>query len=115
MILTINEYTLLKRRAKVNILQSFFLFFILYLFYNVDLLKNCDDIKLRTSIIDFVNDVNILTYNDSTKRNCKKVEKYITNTRNDAKRMIRASTSTNASSYISIKYHANTICNKKSS
>ena len=73
-ILTINEYTLLERRAKVNISQNSSLSFILYLFYNVDLLKNCDDIRLRTSIIDFVNDVNILTYNDSTKRNCEKLK-----------------------------------------
>ena len=73
--LTIDEYTLLERRAKVNISQSSSLSSILYLFYNVDLLKNCDDIRLRTSIIDFVNDVNILTYNDSTKRNCEKLKK----------------------------------------
>ena len=57
-----------------NISQSSFLSFILYLFYNVDLLKNYDDIRLHTSIIDFVNDVNILTYNDSTKRNCEKLK-----------------------------------------
>ena len=72
--LTINEYTLLDRRAKVNISQNSFLSFILYLFYNVDLLKNYDDIRLRTSIIDFVNDVNILIYSDSTKRNCEKLK-----------------------------------------
>ena len=72
--LTINEYTLLERRAKVNISQSSSLSSILYLFYNVDLLKNCDDIRLHTSIIDFVNDVNILTYNNSTKRNCEKLK-----------------------------------------
>ena len=71
----INEYTLLERRAKVNISQSSSLFFILYLFYNVDLLKDYDDIRLRTSIIDFVNDVNILIYNDSTKRNYEKSKK----------------------------------------
>ena len=71
-ILMINKYTLLERRTKVNISQNSSLSFILYLFYNVDLLKNCDDIKLRTSIIDFVNNVNILTYNDFTKRNCEK-------------------------------------------
>ena len=70
----INEYTLLERRAKVNISQNLFLSFILYLFYNVDLLKNYDDVKLRTSIIDFMNDMNILIYNDSTKRNCEKLK-----------------------------------------
>ena len=72
--LMIKEYTLFERRTKVNISQSSSLSSILYLFYNVDLLKNCDDIKLRTSIIDFVNDVNILTYSDSTKRNCEKLK-----------------------------------------
>ena len=60
---------------KSKYIANFFLSFILYLFYNVDLLKNCDDIKLRTSIIDFINDVNILTYNDSTKRSCEKLKK----------------------------------------
>ena len=110
--LTINEYTLFERRAKVNISQNFFLFFILYLFYNVDLLRNYNDIKLHTSIIDFVNDVNILTYNDSTKRNCEKLKKYIVNARNNAKRMIRASKSTSASSYTLTNHNVDTICNK---
>ena len=114
-ILTIDEYTLLERRAKIYISQNFSLSFILSFFYNVDLLKNCDDIKIHTSIIDFVNDVNILTYNDSTKRNCEKLKKNIANARNDAKRIIRASTSTNANSYILAKHHANTICSKESS
>jgi len=44
---------------------------ILYLFYNVNLLKACDDIKLRTSFTDFVNDINILIYKEFMKRNCK--------------------------------------------
>jgi len=44
---------------------------ILYLFYNVNLLKVCDDIRLRTSFTDFVNDVNILIYKKFMKCNCK--------------------------------------------
>jgi len=44
---------------------------ILYLFYNANLLKACDDIKLRISFTNFVNDVNILIYKESTKHNCK--------------------------------------------
>ncbi len=44
---------------------------ILYLFYNANLLKACDNIKLKTSFINFVNDVNILTYKEFIKRNCK--------------------------------------------
>lgn len=72
--LMIDEYTLSKWQTEVRILQDSFLSLILYLFYNVNLLENCDDIRLHTSITDFVNDVNILTYSDSTERNCKKLK-----------------------------------------
>jgi len=44
---------------------------ILYLFYNANLLKVCDDIKLRINFTDFVNDVNILIYKEFMKHNCK--------------------------------------------
>ena len=44
---------------------------ILYLFYNVNLLKACDNIRLRISFTDFVNNVNILTYKKFMKCNCK--------------------------------------------
>jgi hypothetical protein len=67
----INNYTTTKRDMNVNISQDFSLLLILYLFYNVNLLETCDDIKLRISSTRFVNDVNILIYKESTKRNCK--------------------------------------------
>ncbi len=35
-ILIIEDYIIKKQEAKVNILQDFFLFLILYLFYNID-------------------------------------------------------------------------------
>ncbi len=44
---------------------------ILYLFYNANLLKACDNIKLKTNFINFVNDINILTYKEFMKCNCK--------------------------------------------
>ena len=44
---------------------------ILYLFYNTNLLEACDDIKLRINFTDFVNDINILTYKEFMKHNCK--------------------------------------------
>jgi len=44
---------------------------ILYLFYNVNLLEACDDIKLKTNFINFMNDVNILIYKKFIKCNCK--------------------------------------------
>jgi len=48
---------------------------ILYLFCNANLLKACDDIRLKISFTDFVNDVNILTYEEFMKRNCKVLNK----------------------------------------
>ncbi len=44
---------------------------ILYLFYNANLLEACDDIKLRINFTDFVNDINILTYKEFIKCNCR--------------------------------------------
>jgi Reverse transcriptase (RNA-dependent DNA polymerase) len=46
---------------------------ILYLFYNADLLESCESLRLRTSTTGFIDDVNILTYSESTEQNCKKL------------------------------------------
>ncbi len=56
----IDDYTMMKCSVNINISQDSSLSSILYLFYNANLLKACDNIKLRTSFTDFVNDVNIL-------------------------------------------------------
>ncbi len=60
-----------KCSVNINISQDFSLLLILYLFYNANLLKACDNIKLRTNFIDFVNDINILTYEKFMKCNCR--------------------------------------------
>jgi len=67
----INDYMTMKCSMNINILQSSSLSLILYLFYNVNLLEAYNDIKLRTSFINFMNDINILTYKEFTKCNCK--------------------------------------------
>ncbi len=69
--ITINDYMTMKRSVNVNISQNSSLSSILYLFYNVNLLKACDNIRLRTSFIDFINDVNILIYKKFMKCNCR--------------------------------------------
>ena len=69
--LIIEDYMITKRKINVYISQSSSLFLILYFFYNANLLKLCKNVKLRFNIIEFVNDINILMYNKSTKRNCK--------------------------------------------
>ncbi len=69
--ITINDYMIMKRSVNIDISQDSSLSSILYLFYNINLLKACDDIRLRTSFTDFVNDVNILIYEKFMKHNCK--------------------------------------------
>ncbi len=67
----IDDYMMMKHNVNVNISQDFLLSLILYLFYNVNLLEACDDIKLRTNFINFMNDINILIYKEFIKRNCR--------------------------------------------
>ena len=57
-------------KINVNILQNSLFFSMLYLFYNANLLKSYKNVKLHFNVIKFINDINILTYNESTKRNC---------------------------------------------
>ena len=70
MILIIEKYIMMKRKISVNISQKSSFFLMLYLFYNANLLNSCENVKLRFNVIKFVNDINILTYDESTKRNC---------------------------------------------
>ncbi len=69
--ITINDYTTMKRSVNINISQNSLLSLILYLFYNMNLLEACDDIKLRTNFTDFINNINILIYEKFMKCNCK--------------------------------------------
>ena len=73
--LIIKNHTMTKRKISVNISQKSSFFLMLYLFYNANLLKSCENIKLCFNVIEFVNDINILTYNESTKRNCEMLKK----------------------------------------
>ncbi len=67
--ITIDDYMMMKCSVNVNISQDSLLSLILYLFYNVNLLKACDDIRLRISFTNFINDINILIYEKFMKRN----------------------------------------------
>ncbi len=69
--ITIDDYMIMKCSMNINILQDSLLSLILYLFYNANLLEACDDIKLKTSFTDFINDINILTYEEFMKCNCR--------------------------------------------
>ena len=64
---------LLEAPVSVGIPQESSISPILYLFYNADLLKSCKSLRLRISTTGFVDDVNILTYSESTEQNYKKL------------------------------------------
>jgi hypothetical protein len=65
--LTLNIVTMISRSIKINISQKFFIFSIFYLFYNADLLKIFEKSSRRVAIVNFVNDINFLTYDIFTK------------------------------------------------
>ena len=58
----------------IRILQDFFLFLILFLFYNVEFLEICNSTKVEVNSLAFINNVNLLIYKLITERNCKQLE-----------------------------------------
>ena len=64
-----------KRKINVNISQNSLFSLMLYLFYNANLLKSCESVKLRFNVIKFVNDINILMYSELTEQNYKMLKK----------------------------------------
>ncbi len=73
--LKINEQSTFMSQIKVDISQNSFVSFILYLFYNADILKVFEQFKYKITIIDFVDDINILTYDTSITNNCRALKK----------------------------------------
>jgi hypothetical protein len=55
--------------------QNSSFFFVLYLFYNADLLKMCNRLDINTRFLRYVDDVNILIYEKSIDENCRNLEK----------------------------------------
>ena len=75
MTLIIENHIITKRKINVNISQNLSFFSMLYLFYNANLLKLYENVKLRLNVTEFVNDINILIYNELIKRNCETLKK----------------------------------------
>jgi hypothetical protein len=69
--LVINSETTTMNNVNVDISQDFSIFFILYLFYNADFLKLLKRSFRRIATLNFVNDINILTYEFSIMSNCR--------------------------------------------
>jgi predicted RNA binding protein with dsRBD fold (UPF0201 family) len=71
----INSDTTTMSNVNVDISQNSFVSFILYLFYNVDLLKLLKRSFRRVAALDFVNNINILTYEFNITSNCRILKK----------------------------------------
>ncbi len=74
-ILAINNDTTTMSNVNVDISQNSFVFFILYLFYNANLLKSLKRFFRRIAALNFVNDINILTYEFNITSNCRILKK----------------------------------------
>ena len=62
-------------RINAEISQEFSVSSILYLFFNANLLDVCEQSNRKTTVIEFVDDVNVLIYSTNTKKNCRIFEK----------------------------------------
>jgi len=49
-------------KINANILQRFFISLIFFLFFNASLIKKCKALKIKIKVFNFVNNINILTY-----------------------------------------------------
>jgi hypothetical protein len=74
-ILAVNRRVIESFSMQIEISQKFSLFSILYLFYNVDLLKMCNRFETNTRFLEYVDDVNILIYEKSIEENCRNLER----------------------------------------
>ena len=64
-ILKLVNYITDRIKIKIEFSQNFLISFIFYLFYNAELLETCIDESLKTATSDFVNDVAIMTINNT--------------------------------------------------
>jgi hypothetical protein len=74
-ILAVNRRMIESFSMQIEISQNSFFFSILYLFYNVDLLKMCNKFQTNTKFFEYVDDVNILIYEKNIDENCRNLER----------------------------------------
>ncbi len=59
------------REINADISQRFFISLILFLFFNASLIEKCEALKIKIKVLDFINDINILTYNRFIEEICR--------------------------------------------
>jgi hypothetical protein len=70
-----NRKMIVSFSMQTEIFQKSSLFFVLCLFYNVDLLKMCDKFEINTRSLKYADNVNILIYDKSTNENCRNLKR----------------------------------------
>ena len=69
-ILLLAQHTSKYLSVRMNFSQDLLMFFILYLFFNADLLKLLNRLNVKITIINFVNNVNLLVFEKFIEKNC---------------------------------------------
>ena len=69
LILVLSDTKIEEKLIFAKVLQESFLFFILYLFYIIELLKTCNSTKDQLSISAFINDIILLIYEQIIEKN----------------------------------------------
>ncbi len=62
-------------KINADILQKSFISSIFFLFFNASLIEKCKALKIKIKVLNFINDINILTYNKFIEEICKTLSK----------------------------------------
>ena len=73
--LIFNEQTSDMRKINADILQRFLISSILFLFFNASLIKKCKALRIKSEVLDFINNINTLVYNRFTEEICRILSK----------------------------------------
>ncbi len=63
------------REINADISQRFLISLILFLFFNISLIEKCKALRIKIEVLNFVNNINILTYNKFIEEICKTLSK----------------------------------------
>ncbi len=63
------------REINADISQKSFISLILFLFFNASLIEKCKALRIKIEVLNFINDINILTYNKFIEEICKILSK----------------------------------------
>ena len=74
-LLRFNEWINDMHEINADILQKFLISLILFLFFNVNLIKKCKTLRIKIEVFNFVNNINILIYDKFIEEICKTLSK----------------------------------------